>query len=465
MPELPEVETIRRYLIKNISNLKILKVDILDNVIVRNSKWNLSNLVNETIIDIKRIGKYLLFYFNKYIMISHLRMEGKYYLYQEDENNSQHARIIFHLSNKEKLIYDDVRRFGLMELYKIEEYSREKCLKNVNLEPFEYNCDDFYKIISSKNLEIKALLLDQSIISGIGNIYADEILFKSKISPFQKGNTLTKNQTDLILTNAIDILNKAISLNGSTIRTYHPSRNANGSFQNELLVYDQKGKKCKICNTLLIKRTLHGRGTTYCPNCQHVAKVIGVYGKIAAGKSTLCSYFQNKGYPTFSADKEVDNIYKNDLIFTLKCVDVFHEECLNQYNKVNKEYIKQIVIKDPEKKKTLENIIFPLVLNRMLKFIKDNINQKLVILEVPLLFEAGFDKYVDYIIGLDASLDSQIRNLKNRKSKNIAQDLLLNSNNKFDQNIQKCNFIIHNNSTIEDFNKSLNELENTLLSI
>lgn len=464
MPELPEVETVRNYLIIGIKNKVVTNMEILDQRIPRLSKLDLSLLKNQKIIDISRKGKYLLFIFEKYIMVSHLRMEGKYYIYKEDEKNSSHARVIFHLNDNTKLIYDDVRRFGTMELYDKDTFNVNIALPNVNKEPWDYNEDDFYKVITEQKNEIKTVILNQAIIAGIGNIYADEILYRCKISPFKNANELNKDETTAILIESRKVLEEAIKAGGSTIRSYHPSRDISGRFQQNLFAYDQEGKPCFHCKTIMIKRFLHGRGTTYCPKCQHVGKVVAIYGKIASGKSTLLNYFKNDNYPCFSADEEVDKLYKNNLKFTLKCVNLFHEECLNEHGKVSKEYIKQVVIRDEKKKKELEDLIHPIIEKKCLEFIKKNYDKELIILEIPLLFEANMSSIADYIIALDASIDSQIRNLSARKSKSISNDLLLNSNHNFDRNIKKCHYIIHNNDSLEDLKEKYIQVKNAILN-
>ncbi len=464
MPELPEVETVRNYLIIGVKNKTITNTEILDNRIPRLSKLDLSLLKNQKIIDISRKGKYLLFIFEKYIMISHLRMEGKYYLYQEEEKNSSHVRVIFHLDNNTKLIYDDVRRFGTMELYHKDEFDISIALPNVNKEPWDYNEDEFYEIIIKQKGEIKAAILNQAVIAGIGNIYADEILYRSRISPFKNAKELTKDETTSILIEARKVLEEAIKAGGSTIRSYHPSRDISGRFQQSLFAYDQAGKPCSRCKTTMIKRFLHGRGTTYCPKCQHVSKVVAIYGKIASGKSTLVNLFRKDNFPCFSADEEVDKLYKKDLKFTLKCVNLFHEECLNEHGKVSKEYVKQVVIHDENKKKELENIIHPLIEKKCLEFIKKNYDKELIILEIPLLFEANMEYLADYIVAIDASIDSQIRNLKARKSTSISSDLLLNSNHSFDKNIKKCHYIIHNNDSLNELKENYIKIKDAILN-
>ncbi len=465
MPELPEVETVRKYLSIGIKGKKIEKVNIIDKRITSLSKLDLKLLNGQKIIDIDRKGKYLIFIFEDYIMLSHLRMEGKYYLYHENEENSKYARVIFNLNENLKLIYDDVRRFGKMQLFKKENFDIHIALPNLGNEPFDYDKETFFKIIHKQKKEIKTLLLDQSIIAGIGNIYADEILFKAKISPFKCGFELSKQDTDNILFYAIETLNEAILLGGSTIRSYHPSRDINGRFQQQLLAYGREKKPCLICNHKMIKRFLHGRSLTYCPNCQHVGKVVAIYGKIASGKSSILKMFQNDNYPCFSSDDEVDKLYKNDINFTLKCVNLFHEECLNSNNKVSKEYVKQVIIQDSQKKKELEGIIHPIIQKKAIDFIKKNIDKELIILEIPLLFEAKMESIADYIVGVDVSDYMQIQNLKTRNSISITNDLILNKNNSFNKNIAKCDFVIENNSTLEDLKKKYEELKNFLINV
>lgn len=464
MPELPEVETVRLNLVNLVKNKTITKVDVLDKRIPSTSKLDLSLLNKQTIINIHRLGKYLFFEFNDYILISHLRMEGKYYYY-EDEEESTHARVIFYFNDNTKLIYDDVRRFGTMELFTKDNIYESKVIKTLGKEPFSHTVESLYPLLNKSNLPIKTALLDQHIISGIGNIYADEILYDCKISPFKKASEITKEETLNIINSSIKILNDAISLGGSTIKSYHPGRNIDGKFQQNLKVYNNAGNKCEICNSKILKTFLGGRGTSYCPHCQNVGKIIGIYGKIASGKSTLLSYFKEDNFPVFSADDEVANIYKNDIKFTAYCVHHFGEACLNEHNKVNKEFIKQVLFSDRDKIKILEDYLHPEVKNRAINFIKKNRNSKLIILEIPLLFESKMDTMCDYIVGLDVTLDIQIKNLNRRNSKNVSMDLLINSTSKFDKVVDKLDYIIHNLGTLDDLKNEYIKTKNALLSI
>ena len=270
MPELPEVETVKNGLKKKIINKKITNCKVLyDNIIEIPDKISFINKIkNETINDIKRRGKFLLFELDNYYLISHLRMEGKYFIKEINSSLNKHDHVIFELDNKEELIYNDTRKFGKMYLVKKEELNKSP-LSKLGYEPWDKALTkEYLKEKTNKNKAIKTLLLDQSIIAGIGNIYADEILFLSKINPETPGKNLTnKNLLDIIENTKI-ILEKAISLGGTTIHTYTSVDGVTGRFQQELLVHNKEKQPCPNCQTSIIKITVNGRGTYYCQKCQ-----------------------------------------------------------------------------------------------------------------------------------------------------------------------------------------------------
>lgn len=271
MPELPEVETVKNTLKKLVLNKKINSVNVrYNNIIVSPSVLEFENEIkNQTILDIKRRGKWLMFELNDYYLVSHLRMEGKYFLKNKNEELSKHDHVIFNLGNQE-LRYNDTRKFGKMYLIKKDVVYDELPLKDLGLEPWDesLNIDYLKEKYKNKKLPIKTLLLDQSIITGIGNIYADEILFLSHINPTLKPNKLTDKNLEDIIKYTRDILNKAIKLGGTTIKSYESAEGVHGRFQNNLLVHNQEGNKCPNCEEIIIKITVNGRGTYYCPNCQ-----------------------------------------------------------------------------------------------------------------------------------------------------------------------------------------------------
>lgn len=267
MPELPEVETVKNTLKRQVLGKKIISVDVLYNMIDKPDIETFKKLVkNQTIIDIKRRGKFLMFELNDYYLLSHLRMEGKYFI---DGAITPHDHVIFHF-NDGFLKYNDTRKFGRMYLIEKDKVYSEKPLCLLGLEPWDEDLTSNYLIDKFKNkrLPIKSILLDQSIITGIGNIYADEILFKSHINPLKKGNEISINECKDIIKYTRDILDEAIKLGGTTIKSYESSRGVHGKFQNNLLVHNHEGDNCPNCKSTIIKIKVNGRGTYYCPKCQ-----------------------------------------------------------------------------------------------------------------------------------------------------------------------------------------------------
>ena len=305
---------------------------------------------------------------------------------------------------------------------------------------------------------LKTALLDQSIIAGLGNIYVDETLYESKLSPYKKANSVTLEECETILNNASIILLNAIKEGGSTISSYHPENGVDGRFQILLKAYGNQGKPCARCASILRKDTCNGRGTVYCPKCQKVAKRIGIYGKIASGKSTINKYYKSKGYKVFSSDDFINDLYKKSLPFKKHLINMFGETILNDNGTISKQTIKNIITNDENKKISLENYIHPLVKKGIEKFIQTNRNDELIFIEVPLLFESNCQKYCDCVIGIDASYDTQIRNLKARGSKNPVLDLKLNSSNKVEKYLSRCDFIIINDGTIEELYSVADEI-------
>lgn len=272
MPELPEVETVKESLKSKVIGRKIIGVNIFySNVISSPSIEEFKDrIINQKIINIKRRGKWLLFELDKDYLLSHLRMEGKYFIRNSNEKTEKHEHISFILDNGEELRYHDTRKFGRMYLINKEEVYNVKPLSELGLEPWDdllttkYLADKF----SKKRLPIKTVLLDQSIITGIGNIYDDEILFMSNINPLTKANELSKKDLENIIKNTRIVLEKAIKLGGTTIKSYSTPDGHHGKFQNSLLVHGKVGEKCPVCNTDISKIKVGGRGTYYCKICQ-----------------------------------------------------------------------------------------------------------------------------------------------------------------------------------------------------
>lgn len=266
MPELPEVETVRKRLEQNLIGKKITDVKVFYTNMIINSQEEFIKIKNQTINAIKRRGKWLIFDLDDYYLLSHLRMEGKYYIKPLNDLKDKHTHVIFNINDEFNLFYNDVRKFGRMQL--ITKDKLEETI-NIGLEPFsnELTCKYLQDKYKNSKLPIKSSLLDQTIIAGIGNIYADEILYAANINPLKQTNSLTKKELENIIVETQKILKKAIEFGGTTIKTYEAMGN-HGNFQNELMVHTKAGNSCIKCGTIIEKITVNGRGTYYCRKCQ-----------------------------------------------------------------------------------------------------------------------------------------------------------------------------------------------------
>ena len=271
MPELPEVETVKNTLKLEVLNKTIKNVEVLWDLIDYPSIDEFKKqIINQTIIDIKRRGKWLMFELNNYYLLSHLRMEGKYHIRNKGDKVSKHEHIIFEFSDDTELRYNDTRKFGKFHLIEKDKVYNVEPLCELGLEPWDELLNTKYlkEKYSTKKLPIKTVLLDQSIITGIGNIYADEILFLSGINPMKKCSELKSVELNNIIKYTKEVLKKAIELGGTTIKSYESSEGVHGRFQNNLLVHNHEGDLCPNCNTVIKKIKVNGRGTYYCENCQ-----------------------------------------------------------------------------------------------------------------------------------------------------------------------------------------------------
>lgn len=270
MPELPEVETVKNGLIKRVRGRKIRECLVLYKGIVAYPEVDefTNEIANQTINEIKRRGKFLVFELDDYYLISHLRMEGKYFIKKREDEVLKHDHVIFRLDNEQELRYNDTRKFGKMHLVKKDELALTP-IDKLGLEPWDNDLTvEYLKEKLKRKIAIKTLLLDQSIIAGIGNIYADEILFKARVNPKTYGIKLTIDNMLDIIKYTREILDESIKLGGTTIHTYTAVDGITGRFQQSLLVHGRKGELCQNCGHEIIKIVVNTRGTYYCPTCQ-----------------------------------------------------------------------------------------------------------------------------------------------------------------------------------------------------
>ena len=274
MPELPEVETVKRSLLLRLKGKCIKESKVYyDNIIEYPSRDEFINgVINQRINNIERYGKWLIFVLDDYYLLSHLRMEGKYFFKDSSEVLNKHEHVVFILDDNIELRYMDVRKFGKMHLIKKDDIKKIGPLIKMGLEPWDekISVDYLKEKFKNKRLPVKSVLLDQSIIVGIGNIYANEILYLSRINPLKKASMLDDSELSSIIENTKIILENAIEAGGTTIRSYSSVDGVHGLFQNELYVHARDGEKCMECNGFIEKIKVGGRGTYYCPNCQKI---------------------------------------------------------------------------------------------------------------------------------------------------------------------------------------------------
>ena len=291
MPELPEVETVRRGLEQKLNKFIIKKVEICRDSTVAfptNKDEFVEGLQNSLLYKWDRRGKYLIAQLKKVqsenihfsleksedngFLVVHLRMTGYFKFIDNSTQPCKHTRIRFFDRRNNELRYIDVRSFGQMWWIK-KGLSPDKIIKGLGSlgpEPFSKDFDANYlrKVISKRTKSIKAILLDQTIVAGIGNIYADESLYSAGISPFREARTIKKNELIKLKESIVTVLKKSIGSGGTTFSDFRDLEGENGNFGLQTNVYRRNGKECRKCGNLIERQKISGRSTHWCPKCQ-----------------------------------------------------------------------------------------------------------------------------------------------------------------------------------------------------
>lgn len=271
LPELPEVETVRRGLNRLVKGKVISKVEVTYAPMIKTGVDAFcQDLIGQEILDVDRRGKYLLIYLTDHVLISHLRMEGKYNFFADQVPANKHFHAFFTFIDGSTLVYQDVRKFGTMELLGKADVDAYFISRKIGPEPTEedFDLEEFAKKLAKSKKPIKSHLLEQSLVAGLGNIYVDEVLFKAKVHPAQTSNQLSTDQVADLRQATIEVLQLGIEKGGSTIRTYKNALGMDGTMQDYLQVYGKTGQACPRCQTEIVKIQLGGRGTHFCPKCQ-----------------------------------------------------------------------------------------------------------------------------------------------------------------------------------------------------
>lgn len=273
MPELPEVETVRRTLEELVKGKQLQEICTTWPKIIKkpdDAEAFCTLLTGQSIHSIGRHGKFLTFYLDDYTLVSHLRMEGKYEVVHGAPPD-KHTHVRFFFTDGAELRYKDVRKFGTMHLFNKGDELQTLPLKQLGPEPVGdvlFTSDYLYKMFQKTSRNVKAVLLDQRVVAGLGNIYVDEALFQAGVRPDVKASVLSKDKTELLCEKITQTIERAIEKGGSSVRSYVNVAGEEGGFQLQLYVYGRKGETCRICGDEILKMMTAGRGTHYCPSCQ-----------------------------------------------------------------------------------------------------------------------------------------------------------------------------------------------------
>ena len=272
MPELPEVETICRGLRPLVSGRRLFRVEVRERRLrSRVAPGIPSRLQGKTVLGVERRGKYILILLEgETVWLFHLGMSGKLIHVAGGRPREKHDHIIVSLDNGHELRYHDPRRFGLSLVVSRAGLEGLAQIRNLGLEPFDprFNGDYLYAASRASRRRIRDLLIDQRIVAGLGNIYANEILFHAGVRPTARAWRLGRARVERIAEMIPEVLQAAIRWCGTSFSDYRDAEDGFGGFQNHLAVYDREGGKCRVCGATIKRVAVGNRSAFYCPMCQ-----------------------------------------------------------------------------------------------------------------------------------------------------------------------------------------------------
>lgn len=287
MPELPEVETVRIQLAEKVIGKTIREVEVLHSKTVSLSDESMDKLEGKIIAEVRRVGKLMIFSFAKtknLFMLAHLKMTGQFIFVDDDGQTTagghtmnerdvedlpgRHTRVAINFTDNSTLFFNDMRLFGYLRLVSPEKL--EEVVAKFGPEPIssEFDIEWFTKMLQKRKAPIKAVLLDQSFVAGLGNIYVDEALWRAKIKPMRLANTLSNREAGKLGQEAGKVMLEAIKVGGTTFQNFVDTGGQHGNFRDYLKVFGRQGQKCSRCKENIEKTRVAGRGTHYCPHCQ-----------------------------------------------------------------------------------------------------------------------------------------------------------------------------------------------------
>ena len=273
MTELPEVETLKLGISEHVIDSVIERIDLRVSKLRKTIPVELiQKQVGSRVKVVSRRAKYLMLHLDSgFSIIIHLGMSGSLVVASSlPYENKKHDHFVLCFAHNIQLIFNDPRRFGLVDICATDQVDNLSYIGSLGLEPFSIEFDQHYlkKKLAQKTIPIKLALMDNKIVVGIGNIYASEILFASRISPLRSAKTMVDSEIESLVFHIKDILNKAILAGGSTLRDYKKADGTFGGYQNSFMVYNKKDQACHQCGELVLKIVQAGRGTFFCSFCQ-----------------------------------------------------------------------------------------------------------------------------------------------------------------------------------------------------
>lgn len=286
MPELPEVETVRAQLQHKVIGKTIASVEVFHSKTVAHDDTIEDTLVGQTIEDIDRIGKLMIFTFvndANVHLLAHLKMTGQFFFIdksgdiaggghtftQADLNMpNKHTRVAFHFTDKSSLFFNDMRLFGYTKVANAREVANARAKFGPEPISKDFDCAWFVEEIRKRKAPVKGVLLDQSFVAGLGNIYVDEALWRARVRPTRRANLLTKKEATALCAAAGDVMKESIAVGGTTFKHFMDTGGQHGNFTDYLKVFGKEGTTCERCGVTIKKIRCAGRGTHYCPGCQ-----------------------------------------------------------------------------------------------------------------------------------------------------------------------------------------------------
>ncbi len=270
MPELPEVETIVRSLRLRLLGQEIKSLRLFFPALLRDSRvLALRKFRGRLITGVRRRGKMILLDADSgFSLLFHLKMTGRFFLGPAKAARDRHTRLAILLGNGEELLFQDPRKFGFVRVVETAKAEQALEIKKLGPEPLGLDFPNFYQLFAQRRGRLKSLLLKQSFLAGIGNIYADEICFESRLHPASRVSSMSLYQVQRLWKAIHSVLLRAIEAGGSSIRNFRDGEGRAGSFQSQLRVYGRAGEPCFRCGTKIVRWRLAGRSTHFCPRCQ-----------------------------------------------------------------------------------------------------------------------------------------------------------------------------------------------------